>query len=63
MRQPPRQEWSYRRRTLAFFPSLSFLTVFDLLVLHLARVSITACSMRQYLDPTEVAQVLPTPPG
>lgn len=37
------------------FPS-SFLTVS--LFLHLARVSVTAASMRRYLDPPEVAQAV-----
>ncbi len=40
-----------------FFPYSSFLTVFSL-VLHLARVSVSTGSMRQYLDPTEVAQAV-----
>lgn len=38
------------------FPSLSFLNILSL-VLCLASISVTAASLRWYLDPTDVAQV------
>ncbi len=58
MRQPPKQEWFYRWRPLAFFPLLIVSDRFSL-VLHLARVSVTTdTDMRRYLDPTEVAQAV-----
>lgn len=39
------------------FPFSSFLIVS--VILHLAKVSVTAGSMRQYLDATKVPQVVP----
>ncbi len=55
MRRPPKQEWFNRWRPLTFFPYSSFLTFS--LVLHLARISVTAGSMRRYLaGPYRVAQ-------
>lgn len=52
MRQAPKQRW----RPLTFFPHLFWL-IYSL-VLHLATVRVTTFSMRWYLDPTDVVEVI-----
>ena len=56
MRRPPKQDWFCMWRPFQVSPSWS-LTGFPL-VLALTRVIITTGSMRRFLNPTEVAQIV-----
>ena len=56
-RQPPKRKWFCRWWPQTISLSLSFLTDFSL-VLHFASALVTTGSMRRYLQPIQVAQVV-----